>query len=316
MYRIRLHGRGGQGMKTASRILGTALFREGFEVQDAPRYGAERRGAPIFAYVRADRRPIRERGIIRRPDLVLVADETLVPVTAAGVLDGVEARTVLLINSAEAPRVWSERLNLAGTLVTLPVEAEERSELPYLGAVCAAAAARLLGVVSRGELEAAIAEELADFSPAVMQRNLEKGLAAFDALEDREGCVEEGGEVSASGYQRPDWIELPFDPARVSAPEIHARASSVQVRTGLWRTLRPVVDYERCRRCSWMCSTFCPDGAILVAEDRSPRIDLEHCKGCMICVAICPTHAIEAIAEREAASADGAAAGREKETRP
>ena len=53
MFRIRFHGRGGQGMKTASRILGSAFFLEGYEVQDAPRYGAERRGAPIFAYVRA-----------------------------------------------------------------------------------------------------------------------------------------------------------------------------------------------------------------------------------------------------------------------
>ena len=53
MFRIRFHGRGGQGMKTASRILGTAFFNAGYEVQDAPRYGAERRGAPIFAYVRA-----------------------------------------------------------------------------------------------------------------------------------------------------------------------------------------------------------------------------------------------------------------------
>ena len=64
MYRIRLHGRGGQGVKTAGRILGTALFAEGFEVQDAPRYGAERRGAPLFAYVRAARREICERGVI------------------------------------------------------------------------------------------------------------------------------------------------------------------------------------------------------------------------------------------------------------
>jgi 2-oxoacid:acceptor oxidoreductase gamma subunit (pyruvate/2-ketoisovalerate family) len=63
MYRIRFHGRGGQGMKTASRVLGSAFFRAGFEVQDAPRYGAERRGAPVFAYVRADRRPIDERGV-------------------------------------------------------------------------------------------------------------------------------------------------------------------------------------------------------------------------------------------------------------
>ena len=36
MYRIRFHGRGGQGVKTAGRVLGTAFFHEGFEVQDAP----------------------------------------------------------------------------------------------------------------------------------------------------------------------------------------------------------------------------------------------------------------------------------------
>ena len=29
MYRIRFHGRGGQGIKTAGRILGTAFFLEG-----------------------------------------------------------------------------------------------------------------------------------------------------------------------------------------------------------------------------------------------------------------------------------------------
>ena len=31
IYRIRFHGRGGQGMKTASRILGSAFFAEGLE---------------------------------------------------------------------------------------------------------------------------------------------------------------------------------------------------------------------------------------------------------------------------------------------
>jgi 2-oxoacid:acceptor oxidoreductase gamma subunit (pyruvate/2-ketoisovalerate family) len=102
MYRIRFHGRGGQGMKTANQILGSAFFLQGFEVQDAPRYGAERRGAPIFAYLRASRAPIHERGAITRPDLVVVADETLIPVPAAGVLQGVSAHTVLLVNSADS----------------------------------------------------------------------------------------------------------------------------------------------------------------------------------------------------------------------
>ncbi len=107
-----MHGRGGQGIKTSGRILGTAFFRAGFEVQDAPRYGAERRGAPIFAYVRASRARIDERGIIRTPDLVIVADDTLIPVPAAGVLAGVTARTVLVIASHDDPRTWRHRLNL------------------------------------------------------------------------------------------------------------------------------------------------------------------------------------------------------------
>jgi pyruvate ferredoxin oxidoreductase gamma subunit len=34
-----------------------------------------------------------------------------------------------------------------------------------------------------------------------------------------------------------------------------------------------------------------------VNEEGYPEIDYEHCKGCMICVAQCPTHAISAIAE-------------------
>ncbi|MBM3226718.1 MAG: hypothetical protein FJZ47_23385 [Candidatus Tectomicrobia bacterium] len=52
MFRIRFHGRGGQGMKTASRILGSAAFHAGYTVQDAPLYGAERRGAPMAAFTR------------------------------------------------------------------------------------------------------------------------------------------------------------------------------------------------------------------------------------------------------------------------
>ena len=132
-------------MKTASRILGTALFLEGYEVQDAPRYSAERRGAPIFAYVRADNQPINERGVITQPDLVIVADDSLIPVPASGVLSGVDQHTVLLINSDESAATWKQRLNLSGKVLTLPAEAEERAELRFIGAICTGAAASFTG---------------------------------------------------------------------------------------------------------------------------------------------------------------------------
>jgi pyruvate ferredoxin oxidoreductase gamma subunit len=286
-------------MKTASRILGTAFFIEGFEVQDAPLYGAERRGAPVFAYVRAGRETINERGIIRRPDLVVVADDTLVPVHVAGVMRGVTRDTVLLINSDVEPDRWKERLNFAGTVVTLPgVEVGDAHEVRFTGALCAGAAAGLTGVISRGSLDRAIGTEIGPHGVEVTQKSLTKALATYALMAERAGCVKEGCAVAAEGYTPPEWIDFTFEDANVSSPAIHAPATSEQVETGLWRTVRPVIDYDICNRCWWLCSTFCPDGAINVSEEGTPEIDYKHCKGCMICMAQCPPHAITAIPEQ------------------
>ncbi len=303
MYRIRFHGRGGQGMKTASRILGTAFFLEGFEVQDAPRYGAERRGAPIFAYVRASRQLINERGIIRRPDLVMVADDTLVAIPAAGVLSGVTEHTVLLISSTKKPEVWKERLNFSGLVLTLPAAADvaDRLELRFIGAACSGAAARLVGFISRNSLAQAIRDELTPLGEAVVGKNLEKALEAYDIVAPHAGCVTEEKERPADTYEKPKWIDLPFEDASHSAPVILAPATSEEVKTGLWRTMRPVIDYHRCKRCAWICSTLCPEGNISLNQEGYPQIDYEHCKGCLICMAQCPAHAIRAIPEHEAA---------------
>jgi pyruvate ferredoxin oxidoreductase gamma subunit len=310
MYRIRFHGRGGQGMKTASRILGSAFFNEGFEVQDAPRYGAERRGAPIFAYVRAARVPINERGIISHPDLVVVADDTLVPVPAAGVLAGISDRSVLLINTRESAATWQRRLNIGCPVISLPASAdvEDRADLPYIGATCAGAAARLVGVIGREALENAIRSELAALGPTIIERNLENASEAFERMQVHSGMVSEGGMRPASEYEDPDWADLPFEVARIAAPTVYTAANSVEVRTGLWRTLRPVIDYDRCSGCWWVCSTFCPDSAIAVDAQGRPVIDYDHCKGCMVCVAQCPPHAIEAVPEAQAQQQESAGA--------
>ena len=302
MYRIRFHGRGGQGMKTASRILGTAFFLSGYEVQDAPRYGAERRGAPIFAFVRADKKTINERGIINQPDLVIVADDSLVPVPAAGVLQGIRDSTIILINSPIDHDAWQQRLNLSNPIVVLPVteEVEDRAELRYIGAMCAGAAARLVNVISRETLTQAIKQELSQLGRDVIHKNQQNALQAYELVAQHTDIrVSEGQVIAAQNYETPDWVDLPFDDATVSAPTVHAGLTSVEVNTGLWRTMRPVIDYDLCNKCWWVCSTLCPDGAINVA-DNTPDIDYDHCKGCLVCVAVCPPHAIAAIPESQA----------------
>jgi pyruvate ferredoxin oxidoreductase gamma subunit len=308
MYRIRFHGRGGQGMKTASRILGSAFFLGGFEVQDAPRYGAERRGAPIFAYVRAGRAPITERGIIHAPDLVLVADDTLIGVPAAGVMEGLDAHAVLALNSTETADAWRIRLNTDARILLMPAfSAEDPSEAPYVGPVCAGAAARLTGVIRRASLESALRDELSDLSDAVVAENLDRCLGAYDALADAEGSVTERADLAAGDFVAPDWVTLGLDDVDRAAPTIHAGSTSVMVRTGLWRTMRPIIDYDRCKRCNWVCGSFCPDSAIAVDAEGYPHIDYDHCKGCMICLAQCPPHAIHAIPEKDAVAQEEAA---------
>lgn len=307
MFQIRFHGRGGQGIKTASRILGTAFFLEGYEVQDAPRYGAERRGAPIFAYVRASQKPINERGVIQRPDLVIVADDTLVPVPAAGVMDGIAENTVILINSHESVSTWADRLNTSAHIITLPVreKSADRAELPYVGARCAGAGACLTGVIPLRTLVKAIKIELKDLGEEVTEKNIEHAREAYRSVRRYKGAVKEREDITATEYSPPRWVDIPHEDTNYSAPVIHGGLTSVEVRTGLWRTLRPEIDYERCNHCWWICSTFCPDSAISVEDTNTPVVDYDHCKGCMICVAICPSHAIQAVSEEQAQKREG-----------
>lgn len=300
MYRIRFHGRGGQGMKTAGRILGTAFFLAGFEVQDAPRYGAERRGAPIFAYVRASRNPIFERGIISRPDLIIVADDHLAAMPGSGVLSGAGQETVFLIHSNEKASLWQERLNLQGTLFTLPTLAEDKQR--FRGAACAGGAAALLAELDVNLLTEAVREEISHLGPELVAVNIEVALDAYASLAVHGKAVHEGGQLSAIDYTPPDWLTLPCEEALLSAPAIHAAATSELEQTGLWRSERPLIDASRCKRCWWICSTFCPEGAIQVDAERRPHIDYAHCKGCLVCLSQCPTHAITALPEWEAAA--------------
>ena len=302
MYRIRFHGRGGQGIKVTSRILGSALFIKGYEIQDAPRYGAERRGAPIFAYVRASKSTIFERGIVRNPDLIVVADESLIPLPAAAVREGADEHTVLLLNSRLDADTWKERLNFPGTVLSFDAHTcfDEQQDERFTGTACVGAASRLLGLFDKTILQEAIKEELQEMKSDIIEKNIVIALKAYDLMETNEHCVHPSEKADALNYVKPHWVQLPFEDASTSAPVIHASLTSENVPTGLWRTLHPIIHYEHCQRCWWNCSTFCPDSAINVNEESFPVIDYDHCKGCLICSTICPSHAIEVIPESEA----------------
>lgn len=283
MFRLRFHGRGGHGVKTASRILGTAAFREGLFVQDSPIYGAERRGAPVVAFARIAREPIRERGVIDHPNLILIADESLVRDRSSGVCGGLEGAYVFLNSphAAAAP--------LPPSTVTLDLTTLTRDRLGKATALStglAAAAARMMGEISLPCLRDAVREELSHrHAPAEMiERNQMLAEDVFQRLSPVPvaiGAAPSAGRVVPVGYDDP----------RAGAPSIVAAGNAAQRSTGSWRIERPVIDYEVCTRCR-LCLLGCPEGAIGLDESGFPVIDYEHCKGCLLCARICPLHGI------------------------
>ena len=100
MIEIKIVGRGGQGGKSAAAILAKIALSQGKHIQSFPEYGAERQGAPVFAYTRISGSPIRIHSGVTSPNIVAVMDTTLLslPVTQ-GMQDG----SILIVNTAKSP---------------------------------------------------------------------------------------------------------------------------------------------------------------------------------------------------------------------
>jgi len=66
--------------------------------------------------------------------------------------------------------------------------------------------------------------------------------------------------------------------------------SMLSNKTGSWRNLKPVIDYNLCNGCM-TCWKYCPDICIHI-KDETPVIDYDYCKGCGVCSEECPKKAI------------------------
>lgn len=99
LIEIRWHGRGGQGTKTASLLLADAAFNTGKYIQGFPEYGPERMGAPITAYNRISKEPIKIHSNIYEPDYVVVVDDTLLE--SVNVTAGLKREGAIVINTTK-----------------------------------------------------------------------------------------------------------------------------------------------------------------------------------------------------------------------
>ena len=286
MIRVRFHGRGGQGAKTASRILGEAAFNDGYSAQDFPIYGAERRGAPVTAFTRFADDEVTERGFIFSPDLVAVMDDSLIVDPMANPFAGLRKGGVAVVNTTKAPAsVLPERKDVTVTTVDLTGQALKILGKPILSAGIAAAAARISGIGKKALLTA-VSEELTEIglSAEMIEKNVEFASAIYGELAPATLNTEEL-------VSKEELVPLAVVVAGEGIEVVTNTGNAYLRHTGNWRTFRPAIDYARCTDCM-ICYAYCPESAMSISEDGRVKIDYDNCKGCMICMTECPLKAV------------------------
>lgn len=144
---IRWHGRGGQGAVTSAELLAQAAISEGKYAQAFPAFGAERRGAPVTAFVRVDTKPILVRAEITEPDIVVLLDSSLL--RTVDITAGLKARGILVVNTRKQPDEFGREFGSDWSLATVDATriARELLGVPIVNTSMIGALAKATGVV-------------------------------------------------------------------------------------------------------------------------------------------------------------------------
>jgi len=111
MTEIRILSRGGQGGVTAAKVLAYSGHLGGKYVQAIPKYGAERKGAPLFADVRISDEHVKTHApvITENTHSWIVLEPSLIETMP---FDDITPGTIIIINSKEIPPILETKSNL------------------------------------------------------------------------------------------------------------------------------------------------------------------------------------------------------------
>lgn len=175
MVEVRIHGRGGQGNVIAAYLLASAAISEGWHALAFPAFGAERRGAPVVAFVRMSEQHFRRRDHIAAPDFLIVQDDALLHVE--GVLSGLKPDGAVLVNSKRD----AKDLALGMRCYTIPATqlAREKMGQPVPNTALLSVFLTLTGLLSPEALEAALTKR---FTGNILAANQEVVQAAVQGV--------------------------------------------------------------------------------------------------------------------------------------
>lgn len=180
MVEIKWYARGGLGAFTASKLLGLAasLYDDSY-AQAFPSFGPERRGAPVFAFTRVDKKPITDHSELATLDYAIVLDSTLLD--NFDVTEGIKEGGAVIINTPLPPEAFSfskkvKTYTFDGTAVSREVMKNDIVNTTMLAVLAAAT-----GLVDMASCVAAVEEGM----PAKLKaKNVEVVKAAYTRFKE------------------------------------------------------------------------------------------------------------------------------------
>lgn len=187
MIEIRIHGRGGQGSVTAAELIAAAVFYDGQFSQAFPNFGVERRGAPVTAYVRIDKKFIRLRSQIYEPDYIIVQDASLIGASArrslgeggVDVFAGAKKGTVVIINTEKSADEFEAPSGVIIKTIKAEAMAREIIGKPIINTVLLGVFAAVSRLIKLESVEKAISEH---FSGEIAEKNVAAARRGFETV--------------------------------------------------------------------------------------------------------------------------------------
>jgi 2-oxoacid:acceptor oxidoreductase gamma subunit (pyruvate/2-ketoisovalerate family)/2-oxoacid:acceptor oxidoreductase delta subunit (pyruvate/2-ketoisovalerate family) len=277
----------------AAQALASAAFQEGGYATAFPFFGAERRGAPVLAFTRIDKKRIYRKTQVYEPDFVVVLDEGLIE--GVNVVEGLKKGGMVIVNSAKKPEEIDVGIDVKLATVDATSVALEVLKQPATNSAILGAIAKVTGLVKIESVEKGIMQVFGDrLGPKVGELNGKAARVAYD----RTILGESHGhrKLQASKKWLPDVNELPLGVASVrmeTEAGLVGPGSFKEYKTGSWKVFHPEYDKEKCTMCNF-CWFYCPEGCIYRKGDHM-EYDMEYCKGCGICANECPADALKMV---------------------
>ena len=180
IHEIAIVGRGGQGGVSMAKMMAYAAFIEGKHGSAIPKYGAERRGAPVISSLRISDQPLKLHSQIRDPQHIIALEVGVIPklIPPKKLGEG----SIIAVNATEIPEIvkqyeptyvaYVDAANVARSVGLV------RSGTPIASVPMMAAFAKASGILKKESLIKAVPKLVSD--PSLQEKNVKAIEKAFE----------------------------------------------------------------------------------------------------------------------------------------